>query len=62
MSTCRFNYKFFRQIALDARDLPPGAYNVAVKLYWYVDQKPLPVDVLGHSSGNYYVIQSVTVG
>ena len=41
--------------------LPPGTYNVAVKLYWYVDQKPLTVDAPGQPSADYYVIGPVTV-
>ncbi|HLY28708.1 MAG TPA: hypothetical protein VKQ72_20350, partial [Aggregatilineales bacterium] len=43
-------------------NLPPGTYSVAVKLYWYVDQKPLPVDTPGQATGDYYVIGPVRVG
>ncbi len=44
--------------------LPAGVYSVAVKIYWYVDQKPLPVTTQGQNqpSGEFYVIQPVAVG
>src|SRR6266446_2800320 len=36
--------------------LPVGIYTVGVKVYWYVDQKPLPVQISGGSPTEYYPV------
>ncbi len=43
--------------------LPPGSYELAVKVYWYADLKPLPVNGSGASSdGTYLVLGNVKIG
>ena len=49
-----------KTIALPA-GLAPGTYSVAAKVYWYVDQKPLPVGVVGAPLAEYFVLQQITI-
>ncbi len=46
-----------RQITLPGR-LLPGQYRVGVKVYWYVDMKPLPVS---GSQDGYLIIGTLEV-
>ena len=39
--------------------LPAGIYTVGVKVYWYVDQKPLPVQISGGAPTEYYPVGQV---
>jgi hypothetical protein len=39
--------------------LAAGTYSVGIKVYWYVDQKPLAVQVNGAKATEYYVVGQV---
>lgn len=41
--------------------LPPGRYDVAVRVYWYADPQPLPVSGAGQTAGDRAVIGSLEI-
>ena len=49
-------------IPLSAQLTPvPGTYNLAIKLYWYGDQKALPVKSNGSAPTEYFVLKPVDI-
>ncbi|MEP7289486.1 MAG: glycosyltransferase family 39 protein [Chloroflexota bacterium] len=42
-------------------NLPAGTYSLAVKIYYYVDQKPLPVTANGAARSEYFVVQHMAL-
>lgn len=42
--------------------LPPGQYQLGVKIYWYGDRKPLPVQMEGKNTGDYAPLGTVEIG
>src|SRR5258708_36430324 len=43
-------------------DLAAGTYTVGLKIYWYVDQKPLAVTASDSKPSEYYAIQKISIG
>jgi uncharacterized membrane protein len=41
--------------------LPPGDYQLGVKIYWYGDRQPLPVQMNGKAVGDYALLGVVSV-
>jgi hypothetical protein len=41
--------------------LPPGDYQLGVKIYWYGDRQPLPVQMDGKPVGDYALLDMVSV-
>ncbi len=41
--------------------LPPGRYRIGVKVYWYGDQQPLPVQMDGQADGDSAILGTVDV-
>jgi len=41
--------------------LPRGEYQLGVKIYWYGDRQPLPVQVNGQPMGDYALLGMVRV-
>jgi hypothetical protein len=42
-------------------NLPPGRYDVGVKIYWYGDRKPLPVAGAEPGKADYFVVGQVAL-
>ena len=42
-------------------DVPPGTYEVGVRVYWYGDVEPLRVIQAGEDAGDYLAVGTITV-
>jgi hypothetical protein len=51
-----------RQVLPVPPDLPPGAYELGIKLYWYGDQQPLAVAADDRAPDSMLILGSYRVG